>query len=286
MNDSSDHRLRALERTTDRLRSPVLNEGELLDPIGIIQDLAPEEWDSDLKARAARDRLPLPAPDNREGYWRNNHAAYWMMGLKDFDAVRLAASSHGRHGGRAFDFGGSTGRVFRHFHCQQAEFDIWSSDFNVVSYRWNQIHMPADIKVFLNGFVPTLPIPDHHFDIVTAFSVFTHIDDLESPWLLELRRVLKPGGLFYLTIHDEVFWEHMPKSVLAAVRRSDRGAKITSDSPFPAPRAAFEFSSDSYYNTNVFHSHEYVRRQWGRFFDIVKIEPMGAELQCVVVMTT
>ena len=68
--------------------------------------------------------------------------------------------------------------------------------------------MPMGLRVFLNGFAPPLPLPDAHFDVVTAFSVFTHIDELDSPWLLELRRILKPGGLLDATIHDETTWQN------------------------------------------------------------------------------
>jgi SAM-dependent methyltransferase len=132
---------------------------------------------------------------------------------------------------------------------------------------------------------PSLPIPDNHFDLITGFSAFTHIDDLESPWLLELRRILKPGGLLYLTIHDEACWDDMPEALLAAIRKSPNGAGVEMGSPFPGERAAFHFTELSYYSCNVFHSRDYVERQWGRFFDLLDIRPKGHNKQCVVLMT-
>jgi hypothetical protein len=33
--------------------------------------------------------------------------------------------------------------------------------------------------------------------------VFTHIDDLADAWLLELKRILRPGGRLYITVLDK-----------------------------------------------------------------------------------
>ncbi len=40
-----------------------------------------------------------------------------------------------------------------------------------------------------------LPFPDHSFDIVTSNQVFEHVQDIDLA-LAEIRRVLKPGGVF------------------------------------------------------------------------------------------
>ena len=115
--------------------------------------------------------------------------------------------------------------------------------------------------------------------------MFTHIDELESPWLLELRRILRPGGLLYATIHDETFWQSLPESVFEQINRSENGAQITPDSPFPTQRTAFHWTDGSYYSCNVFHPTDYVRRHWGRFFDVVDVGPRDHGTQCVVLMT-
>jgi ubiquinone/menaquinone biosynthesis C-methylase UbiE len=207
------------------------------------------------------------------------------MGLADHDKVLRAARERSITQGRYYDFGGSTGRVFRHFHCQPSTFEVWSSDFKLSTLLWNQRNMPVDIRCFLNGFAPPLPLPDRYFDIVTAFSVFTHIDELELPWLLELRRILKPGGLLYLTIHDEMFWKHMLAQLLELLQRSPNGQELTAASPFPGPRSVFYFTTMSYYGCNVFHSAAYVREQWGRFFDTIDLRPLDAEKQCTILLS-
>lgn len=42
-----------------------------------------------------------------------------------------------------------------------------------------------------------IPFPEAHFDVVTAFNSFDHVDDLEKV-VAEIARVTKPGGLFLL----------------------------------------------------------------------------------------
>jgi len=284
---ATQERLDAVERQLDLLRSPVVRDkgqDSVLPSIGLISDFVSADVPSDLAARAARDRLPLPDVANREGYYPDNHFRYWHSGLNDFDKVSCFARESSITGGRFYDFGGSTGRVFRHFCCQDPSFEVWSSDFKLASVLWNQQNMPRQIRCFLNGFLPSLPLPDHYFDAVTAFSVFTHIDDLELPWLLELRRVLKPGGFLYLTVHDEEFWERMPSHLLKVLQQSSNGAALTESSSFPGPRSAFHWTTASYYSCNVFHSHTYIRAQWGRFFPEIEIRPSDAEKQCVVVL--
>ena len=279
-----EDRLLRLEQRFELVKYPIVREGSVLPPVGVIADFIDEIDDEAISARARRDFLPIPAPENREQYGYS-HSRYWMSGLEDYDKFVAACEHFDIAGGRYYDFGGATGRVFRHAYCQDRKFEVWSSDFKVANFQWNQQHMPGDMRVFLNAFAPPLPIPDHHFDAVTAFSVFTHIDELESPWLLELRRILRPGGLLYATIHDEEQWAIKSESVLRAINLSENGADITADSPFPGERTAFHFTEGSYYGCNIFHPTTYIRREWGRFFKILDIRPRDHYAQCVVLLT-
>ena len=283
-----EERLRSIEHKVDALKSPIVTGGgmnTLMPPVGVIGDFMTGAESVDHLRKAQNDHLPLPHGQNREGYSLNDHVRYWTTGLEDYEKVIDSLGSIAVAGGRLYDFGGSTGRVFRHFHCQTDDFEIWTSDFKLASYRWNQLYMPQDVRSFLNTFYPPLPIPDRYFDVITAFSVFTHIDELESPWLVELRRILKPGGLLYVTIHDEAFWDEMPDSVLAALQRSPSGSHLRHESPFPGERSAFHFTEQSHYSCNVFHSRNYIQREWGRFFDVLKVTPHAHSKQCVVLLT-
>ena len=54
------------------------------------------------------------------------------------------------------------------------------------------------------GPYPPLPFPDAYFDLVVAYSVFTHLErEVQKAWLAEMRRVLAPSGLLLATVHGE-----------------------------------------------------------------------------------
>lgn len=223
MSEGIEQQVERLDHKVDELRSGVVRAGgaeDVLPPIGIVADFLGADPSPELHDRSRRDHLPIPDAANREGYRPSDDLGYWLTGLEDYDKVLRAAAELSVPGNRVYDFGGSTGRVFRHFYCQDRRFDVWTSDFKLPSYLWNQRYMPGDLRVFMNGFAPPLPLPDRHFHIVTAFSVLTHIDELESAWLVELRRILKPSGLLYVTVHDEAFWETSRRPFSSPFRRA------------------------------------------------------------------
>jgi SAM-dependent methyltransferase len=51
-------------------------------------------------------------------------------------------------------------------------------------------------------------LPDGKFELIYSYSVLTHLSaDRQKPWMKELVRVLKPGGMFLLTVSGKrVAW--------------------------------------------------------------------------------
>jgi SAM-dependent methyltransferase len=231
-----------------------------------------------------RDPLPIPQGANRESYYQGQDAAYWLFGLDDYLKIKACWERHGSRVKRILDFGGSTGRVFRHFYCQAEIEEIYACDSKKVSVEWCKKYLPSDIRIFLNDFYPGLPFPDGYFDIITAFSVFSHIDDFEDGWLLELSRLLKPGGIAYLTVHDEATWAIMPSSLEKTLRSSPRATGIDFHAPMPFDRMVFPAGEQAPYGINVFHRQDYLRRFWGRYFHIEEVIPQGHHVQTVVVL--
>jgi ubiquinone/menaquinone biosynthesis C-methylase UbiE len=124
-------------------------------------------------------------------------------------------------------------------------------------------------------------LPDNYFDLVTGYSVFTHINETETSWLLELRRILKIGGIALLTIHDETTWQNQVPSLRATVVafRPD----IADLPEMPKGKTVATFREDDPYNCNVFHSREHIESVWGRFFEICEIKSLYFDQQAVVV---
>jgi len=257
---------------------------EISDPQGeFFLDRNDVNWDDVIR----RDKVPIPDTRNREDYFPERHLVYWLSGYVDYYKTLAAVKSYGISGGRFFDFGGSTGRVFRHFAFQSDKWDVWSSDFKISSVEWNMKYFPTSIKALLNNSNPSLPLPDNYFDLVTAFSVFTHINETETAWLLELRRILKIGGIAYLSIHDESTWCDQKDQLHDTDQLHDVVVRFRPDiaelEEMPKGKTVVTFREDDPYNCIVFHSREHIENVWGRFFEICEIRSSYHFYQGVVV---
>jgi SAM-dependent methyltransferase len=268
-------------------------DAALFPPVGVIADFVDEagiaarkDWTGketiEIVAAMQGDPWPIPHPDNRENYAPDSTLDYWLSGYGDFLRLAALAARNGVSGGDLLDFGGSTGRVFRHFALQSQRWRVWSCDFKRSSFAFNIEHFPSSLRVFLNTSVPSLPIPDSSFDLILACSVFTHIDDAESAWLLELRRVLRIGGVALISTHNHATWRKMTPSLRQTVESFRPDLAAAPD--LPSERVVVRLRSDGDpYSCNVFHADAYVRRNWGRYFDIVAIEPLSLGEQAIVV---
>ena len=103
-------------------------------------------------------------------------------------------------GKRVLDFGCGVGRILRHFAPEAGVAEIVGCDIDEPSINWLDRHLSPPFRVFVNGEAPPLGQPDSSFDLVYAMSVFTHITDDWSSWLLELHRILKPDGWLIASI--------------------------------------------------------------------------------------
>ena len=160
----------------------------------------------DVLLEAMRDEAGLPTTSAREGYFGDRHLEYWLSGYRDasraIDATRLAD----KVGVRVLDFGGASGRVLRHMRYLCAPSELYVCDINPRHVELVRRLFGGSINALHNYGPPHLPFPDRYFDCVTAYSVFTHMYDDDTAWLLELRRIIKPGGALYITLHDDETW--------------------------------------------------------------------------------
>ncbi len=240
---------------------------------------------------AANDAFPIPQVVDRERYYPNRDGNYWMSGLGDYLKICQVAEKYQVDINRFFDLGCASGRVLRHF-CAQSEIpEIWGSDINSRHIRWLIDHLPNRVKPIFTHCIPTLPLEDNYFDFVSAFSVFTHIDTFESAWISELRRILKPGGIAYLTVHNEDTWnilrgeiDNEENRLIQSVLSVDPNFAQQILEPLPDKRTVYRFQNLGPYRAQVFHSNNYLKKTWGRFMDIKEILPRHHIRQTVVVL--
>ena len=56
---------------------------------------------------------------------------------------------------------------------------------------------------------PSLPFEDSSFDLIYAVGVFSQVFEGWHQWAVELRRVLKPGGYFFMSYAGQTPFEEM-----------------------------------------------------------------------------
>ncbi|MFH1153737.1 MAG: class I SAM-dependent methyltransferase [Pseudomonadota bacterium] len=290
-------------------QNAMLKTFEVLEPAGVHQPAAKTFsnfketlLETDLSDYVARDTFPLPQTKDREGYCDDRHFDYWLGGLMDYLSIKKVLRDNAAPlalGDAVFEMGCASGRVLRHFRCQEKDLDVWGSDINGFHIEWARRYLPGSMKIFQNTILPSLPVPDKTMSLVYAFSVFTHLDEFELGWLAELSRILKPGGIAYLTVLGDSSWKsfnpaspRFPQVKWAAdqwialnpvIEEYDVGYDLFSRD-MPHEKTVFRWKTADIYNTVVFHSTAYIENTWGRFFKILDIVPAGHEFQDVVVL--
>ena len=190
---------------------------------------------------------------------------YIAGGRADMEAIlALLARHHVPQPRVVLDLGCAAGRMTRHFPRSEGS-EIWGADIRAAHIAWCQRNLP-ELNFVTVSTAPHLPFEDGHFDFAMGASVFTHITDLADAWLLELRRVLKPGGHLYLTLHDKVSARDMqaaPGTTAARLKRLDRRGRLAgADMVF--------FDNDP--ASQVFYDRDYISRKWSRWMDLVAYE--------------
>ena len=288
--ESNADNLRKKATEIDRVLAPAF---ELLgDRPGILRytDLDGNDLQLDFKEIIKQDSMPIPMPVDREHYGTVESSPYfWATGHGDWlnvnEAVKRFTQLHQQdRKARILDFGCATARFLRHCATFGAEkFDCWGCDYAPANVDWVKRHLSDQIKIVLTTNTPHLPFQDGYFDVVTAFSVLTHIDQLEDAWLLELKRVTQPNGLLYLTIHNQATWDRVIdrpgnfENLLLAnnIPGNEKVSRELFEGPMPKDRLVFRISPDDIYNCDVWMTNEYVHQKWGRYFEILKIADNG-----------
>lgn len=230
-----------------------------------------------------RDEAPLPTTAAREGYFDNRHLEYWLSGLRDMRKVVAATGLDRVKAPRILDFGGASGRVIRHFRGWKPDTELYLSDVDAQHVRLIQQMLGGVVTGLHNHGLPALPFPDNFLDCVVAFSMFSHIDADDVSWLMELRRIVKPGGHLYISIHDQATWEILPQTLLAGpTLGNDDFRTYHAANPALRGRVVHNYNDAIDYNCNVFLGEDYIHRFWAPLFQEYWIAPLAHDHQTAV----
>ena len=252
-------------------------------------DSRKDEWDDlDYRDALERDHYPLPVTEDREGYYGPDHFSYWASGLKD---ARLLANIVREHGtgelGTFLDLGCASGRVLRHVALEHPDCRAIGCDINRLHVEWCNANLPPNCTAFQNHSVPSLPIESNSLDAVSAYSVFTHIEALETAWIAEIRRVLKPGGIAWLTVHTEQTLADMDEDWPLwepTMEHPDTSRLLDDRRNFEGDRMVLRWHADRSYSSNVFYQSEYLTSRWSRILDLIALERRLPSFQDVMLM--
>jgi len=240
-----------------------------------------------LESALKLDTWPLPRTEDREGYYGPHHFSFWASGYRDSRLLRECCERLGVQLRDYLDFGCASGRVIRHFAAHVPDVSVTGCDINRRHVDWVAAHLPPSIRVFQNHSIPVLPLPDESLDLVSAYSVFTHIEAFETAWLMELRRVLRPGGIAWVTVHTERTWQEMRPGwplYKAMSGHPEFQDFLEERGDPPRDRMVFRWRQNQSYTSNVFYTRDYLQAHWGRIMEIVEDHHRLPGFQDVVVL--
>jgi SAM-dependent methyltransferase len=160
-------------------------------------------------------------------------------------------------GARVLDFGCGAGRVLRQFAVEAKEAEFWGCDIHAPSIEWVNENLNPPFHAVVCNEEPGLPFEDGHFSFIYAISVFTHLTEHATGWLLELHRVLADNGLLMLTFMGE-------HSMLALINEVWDDSQIGFNAVRHGP-------SWDYGGPLTFISHWWISEHWGRAFEIFSL---------------
>ncbi len=105
------------------------------------------------------------------------------------------------------DFGCGVGRYLMAFEPELLPNQkLFGCDVFAECAEWCQENIKfATVKH--NDIKPPLPFENNQFDLINAISVFTHLSlDLQHLWAWDIYRVLRPGGILFMTLHGPQFF--------------------------------------------------------------------------------
>lgn len=247
--------------------------------------------DDAIRHQITADTSRIPLDPDREFYGGEDHVGYWATGLGDAlllnDLMRRYLDREADAPVTTLDLGCSSGRLLRHQHILRPSSRTMGSDINPNSIAFCRSYLPPAIIAFHNVVFPPLPLANASVDFLAALSVFTHIDEFEDAWLLEIARVLKPGGIAFVTVHTERAFaepdaEHFPfRQFVSSRPHSVSGSGLffpeVTDAVFNpkmlTDRLVFTPTDGHAKNAQVFHRLDYIKSRWDQFLSIVDIIP-------------
>lgn len=233
----------------------------------------------------------LVPPDNlRHWYSIGDDQAYLFSG--EYDAKKLRSVFEKprplRQGSRIAEIGCSSGRIIRWFNDEAEKgVEVWGIDIDAAAIKWAEQNIGTNINFMVNTTHPHLPFEDRYFDLIYGCSLFTHISELSTAWLLEVKRILSAKGIAIFTFNDtaSIKWlkekykktedmrYHNPKMLLRELKNRDN------------PNFSKMTINRSPWQQSVWYDQNYLKNLLGRWFNVVEVIDEFSAYQTGYVLT-
>jgi SAM-dependent methyltransferase len=195
------------------------------------------------------------------GNWTSDPMrTYTEMGAQTRKAITsLLPDDWSWDGKRVLDFGSGAGRTLRHFLPEAEKGEFWGTDIDKASIDWMEANLTPPLHAWHANQIPPLGLEHGTFDLIWSVSVFTHLTYNSSDWLLELHKLLRPGGYLIPTYMGR--W--ISEIFTGAQWDEDRHGRTMLRHTWPWDDGG----------PVVLISDWWMREHWGRAFEIVDVLP-------------
>jgi SAM-dependent methyltransferase len=235
-----------------------------------IQDLEIELQQVEGLLQAELSLLPLPPKHLQRRVAGDYHPAFVWAGPHTYgylNKVLGIANKQLSDFSTILDFGCGCGRMIRAIRKRLPAQSLFGTDIDPEAIAWLREYYAAVGDFRVNPHLPPMTYEDNFFDFIFSISIFTHLpEDMQFAWLAELQRIAKPGGYLILTTHGERHFhlvepEFQTRLKTHGFHYMKRDFVTTEGLPV-------------FYQT-AFHSPDYIRREWSKYFEVVAIEIGG-----------
>jgi SAM-dependent methyltransferase len=189
--------------------------------------------------------LPAMASDEVQLNWTGNSGVGLLKQTTNF--VRALSYNYTRITGRpldgktVLDFGCGYGRIARllyYFTDEQSFWGVDPLDRSIELCRESGL----DTNFLISDFLPeSLPLGDRKFDLIYAFSVFTHLSRRATTTALRtLRRYVTEDGVLAITIRPVEYWQHDPHTTPEQQRELEKSHRESGFAFMPHNRAPID----------------------------------------------
>jgi SAM-dependent methyltransferase len=192
---------------------------------------------------------PLPPPNlielvagSSDPYW---FRAGGRRAAESLSAILKTAGNPLGNLSSVLDFGCGCGRVIRHI-APLGFRRLAGVDYNPSLVEWCAGHIPS-ANFAVNGAAPPLPFETGTFDLVYAFSVFTHLtEEFQKSWLAEIHRVLDARGLLVVSTMGDAYRGELTDELRD---RYDRGELVVREADSAGSNLCGAFHPEAYFRS-------------------------------------